>query len=324
MARPATRQLLQGLGFCSPSIIGLAALMAYPMAASLYYSFCNYSVLRPARFIGTANYRHLLTEDELFRTALYNTAVYAVWAVPLGIVFAFVLALLLNVKVRGMAFYRTIFFIPSIVPLVASSVLWIWLLNPQIGGINFLLDRIGVDGLLTRFAETAPATARWLGFEGGRLPGWLSDPQWAKRGIILWSIWGVGGSVVIYLAGLQGVPKELYEAAEVDGAGAWHRVRHITVPFMTPYLFFTLVMGLIGAFQFFTPAYVMTNGQGGPVDSTTFYSLYLFNVAFADFKMGYASAMAWILFAIIVVGTVLVFKTSARFVYYGEGAGEGR
>jgi len=321
MTRTERRRLIQGLSFCLPTIIGLLGLMAYPMVASLYYSLCNYTVLRPPRFLGGDNYAHLM-HDELFWRSLYNTAVFAVWAVPLGILVAFLLALLLNVKVKGMAFYRTIFFIPSIVPLVASSVLWIWLLNPQVGGINFLLDRVGADRALGAFASAAPGLADKLGLAGGKLPGWLADPAWAKAGIIIWSVWGVGGSIVIFLAGLQSVPAELYEAAEVDGASAWHRVRHITIPFMSPYLFFTLLMGLIGAFQFFTPAYVMTNGSGGPVDSTTFYSLYLFNTAFADFKMGYACAMAWILFAIIVVGTIVVFRTSARYVYYG-GEAEG-
>jgi len=321
MTRAERQHQAKGLLFCSPAILGLLCLMAYPMIASLYYSLCSYTVLKPPRFIGADNYVHL-TRDELFYTSLYNTAVFAVWAVPLGIIVAFLLALLLNVKVKGMAVYRTIFFIPSIVPLVASSVLWIWLLNPQVGGINFLLDKCGVDRLVESFAAAMPGLAKWVGLAGGKLPGWLADPEWAKRGIILWSVWGVGGSVVIFLAGLQGVPKELYEAAEVDGASAWHRTRHITVPFMSPYLFFSLVMGLIGALQFFTPAYVMTNGTGGPVDSTTFYSLYLFNTAFADFKMGYACAMAWVLFVLVVVATLIVFRSSARFVYYEGGEGE--
>ncbi|MDI9603628.1 MAG: carbohydrate ABC transporter permease [Armatimonadota bacterium] len=294
------RTELTGLLFSSPAIIGLAAVMAYPVAASLYYSFCNYSVLKPPTWVGTANYERLLT-DELFWTSLWNTLYFAAFSVPLGIIVAFLLALLLNVKVRGMTVYRTIFYIPSIVPMVASSVLWIWLFNPQYGAVNALLRH--VPGI------SDP-------------PGWLSDPAWAKPTIILWSIWGVGNTVVIFLAGLQGVPQALYEAAEVDGASPWQRTLSITVPYMTPYLFFALVMGLIGSFQFFTPAMVMTNGTGGPADSTMFYALNLFHRAFSDFKMGYACAMAWVLFILVVIATLVVVKSSARYVYY-ESADEG-
>ena len=300
--RPAYRRLWQGLAFCSPSIIGLLVFMAYPIVASFVYSFCRYSVMRPPQYIGATNYAHL-ARDELFWKSLANTGVYAILAVPLGIVVALLLALLLNSKIRGMALYRTCFYVPSIVPLVASSVLWIWLFNPQSGAMNGLLRPL--------------MTALHL----GEPPGWFADPRWSKPAIILWSIWGVGGAVVIYLAGLQDVPQELYEAAEVDGARAWHRALHITLLFISPHLLFTLIMGLIGAFQFFTPAYVMTNGRGGPVDSTLFYSLYLFNVAFSDFKMGYACAMAWILFLLILLATFLVFRSSARHVYYADGEG---
>lgn len=294
------RTELTGILFSSPAIIGLSAVMAYPVAASLYYSFCNYSVLKPPTWVGAANYERLLT-DELFWTSLWNTLYFAAFSVPLGIIVAFLLALLLNVKVRGMTVYRTVFYIPSIVPMVASSVLWIWLFNPQYGAVNALLGHV-------------PGVAD--------PPGWLSDPAWAKPTIILWSIWGVGNTVVIFLAGLQGVPQALYEAAEVDGASPWQRTLSITVPYMTPYLFFALVMGLIGSFQFFTPAMVMTNGTGGPADSTMFYALNLFHRAFSDFKMGYACAMAWVLFILVVIATLVVVKSSARYVYY-ESADEG-
>ncbi len=288
------RTTLTGLAFCSPAILGLVLLTAYPVIASLYYSFCSYSVLKAPTWIGAANYQRLASDD-LFFTSLGNTVYFAVFAVPLGIVVSFLLALLLNVGTKGLTVYRTIFYIPSIVPMVASSVLWIWLFNPQSGAVNALIKMIpGVHDA----------------------PGWLSDPAWAKPTIVLWSLWGVGNSVLIFLAGLQGVPKDLYEAAEVDGAGSWWKVRAITVPYMSPYLLFTLVMGMIGAFQFFTPAMVMTNGTGGPADSTMFYALNLFHRAFSDFKMGYACAMAWVLFVLVVIATLIVFRTSARFVYY--------
>ena len=276
--------------------MGLLWFTAYPVLASLYYSFCNYRVLAPPRFIGAGNYERLL-KDPLFYTSLYNTAYYAFLAVPLGIMMALALALLLNARVRGLSFYRTCFYVPSVVPIVASAVLWIWLMNPQEGAINDLLLKVGVRNP----------------------PGWLQSPEWSKPAIILWSVWNVGGAMVIFLAALQDVPRELHEAAWLDGARRWDSFRSVTVPFISPQILFTLIIGLIGAFQFFTPAYVMTRGGGGPVDSTTFYSFYLFNVAFGDFKMGYACAMAWILLAVVLAATGVILRTSARYVYYQGG-----
>lgn len=287
------RNLTSGLLFCSPAIEGLLAFTLYPVLSSLYYSFCNYPMLKPPVWVGLANYRTLF-HDPVFYTALYNTVYYAIFATPLGMLVAFLLALLLNQKVKGMAVFRTMFFVPSIVPMVAGSVLWLWLLNPQYGLINAVLQMVGIQG-----------------------PGWMSDPAWSKRALIVMSAWGAGGWMLIYLAGLQDVPQDLYEAAEIDGASVLQRVWNITVPFMSPHLFFTLVMGFIGAAQYFTQAYVMTNGQGGPVDSTRFFSLYLFQNAFQYWKMGYACAMAWILFIVILAFTILLFKSSARYVYYG-------
>lgn len=277
--------------FCSPAIIGLAVFTLYPMLASIYYSFCNYPMLKPPVWIGLANYK-ALAHDPILYKSLYNTAYYAVFATPLGIITAFVLALLLNQKVKGMAVFRTMFFVPSIMPLVASSVLWLWLLNPQYGLINTILR-----------AAHMPA------------PGWIADPIWSKPALILMSTWSIGGWMLIYLAGLQDVPQDLYEAAEIDGAGPLKRAWHITVPFLSPQIFFTLVMGFIGAAQYFTQAFIMT--AGGPVDSTRFFSVYLFQNAFQNWKMGYACAMAWILFVVIGLFTLITFKTSARYVYYG-------
>ena len=287
------RNLRNGLLFCSPILIGLAGLTLYPILASLYYSFCNYPMLKPPVWVGITNYKTMFA-DPVFYNSLGNTAFYAIFAVPLGIITAFMLALLLNQKVKGMAIFRTMFFVPSIVPMVAGSVLWLWLLNPNYGLINMLLRAMHLPE-----------------------PGWMADPVCAKPALILMSLWGVGGSMLIYLAGLQDVPVDLYEAAEIDGAGPLQRMFHITIPFMSPHLFFTLVMGFIGAMGYFTQAFVMTNGKGGPVDSTRFFSLYLFQNAFMYWKMGYACAMAWILFIIILGFTLLLFKTSARFVYYG-------
>lgn len=287
------RNLRNGLLFCSPVIVGLLGLTLYPVIASLYYSFCDYSMLKPAWWVGLTNYR-ILFRDPIFYTALENTAYFALYATPIGMAVAFLLALLLNQKVKGMAIFRTMFFVPSIVPMVAGSVLWLWLLNPQYGLVNTLLSAMHLPS-----------------FYG------MSDPGTSKKALILMSTWGVGGWMLIYLAGLQNVPTDLYEAAEIDGAGMFARLRHITIPFMSPHLFFTLVMGFIGAAQYFTQAYVMSNGKGGPVDSTTFFSVYLFQNAFQYWKMGYACALAWMLFVMILMFTLLLFKTSARYVYYG-------
>lgn len=280
-----------GLAFASPWLIGFAIFTAYPILASLYYSFTYFDTLSSPKWLGLTNYSRMFTADPLFWKSLTNTLFIIVFGLPASLIAGLALALLLNQKLRGMGIYRTIFYIPSIVPTVASSVLWMWLLNPQIGLINRLLGLVGIAG-----------------------PGWLTDPAWSKWALIMMGLWGVGGSMIIYLAGLQDVPLELYEAAEIDGAGGVARLRHVTLPMLSPVIFFNLVMGLIGTFQYFTQVFVMT--QGGPEDSTLFYALHLFNRAFLDLQFGYASAMAWVLFAITVIATAVVFKTSARWVYY--------
>jgi multiple sugar transport system permease protein len=284
-------QLALGLAFASPWIFGFLVFTAYPIVASLYYSFTYFDTLSPPVWVGAQNYTRLLAEDPLFWQSLRNTLFMVVFGLPASLVAGLALALLLNQKLRGMAIYRTIFYIPSIVPTVASSVLWMWLLNPQIGLINKMLAAAGVQG-----------------------PGWLTDPAWSKPALILMGIWGVGSAMIIYLAGLQDVSQELYEAAEIDGAGSAAKLFHVTLPMLSPVIFFNLVMGIIGTFQYFTQVFVMTHG--GPEDSTLFYALHLFNKAFVDLQFGYASAMAWILFAITIAATALVFRSSARWVYY--------
>ncbi|MBA7708694.1 Lactose transport system permease protein LacF [subsurface metagenome] len=251
----------------------------------------SYNVLNPPQFIGIDNYRVLFTDDPLFWKALYNTFYYAIFAIPLAILIGVSIALLLNLKVKGMPIYRTVYYLPAIVPVVGASIVWMWFLNPQYGVINGILDKIGISG-----------------------PGWITDPKWSKPSLIIMSLWAIGGAILIYLAGLQDVPQSLYESAELDGANRVQKTIHITIPMITPSIFFNFIMGLIGAFQYFTQAYIMTDG--GPADSTLFYSLYLYNNAFGYFKMGYASAMAWILFLIILACTLLVFKSSAKWVYY--------
>ncbi len=291
--RPGVRRdLRNGLLFTSPWLVGLLVFTIYPILASVYFSFTEYSVLKPPRWVGLGNYITLFTTDTLFPTALYNTLYYAVIALPLGIVGSVALALLLNRKVAGMSFYRTIFYLPNVVPAVAMSVLWIWLLNPNYGLFNSILKGMGLPGV-----------------------PWLTSPDWSKPSLILMSLWGIGASMVIYLAGLQDIPEHLYEAADLDGANAWQKTRNVTLPMLTPTIFFNLVMSLIGVFSYFTESFIMTNG--GPLDSTLFYMLYLYRNAFMYFKMGYASAMAWILFVIVVSLTLLVFRSSGRWVYYG-------
>lgn len=285
------KKSLIGYAFISPWLLGFLAFTAYPFLSSAYLSFTRYDIVTKPIWVGAANYHTLLTGDPLFWKSLGVTFEFALIAVPLGVIFGVVLALLLNLDLRGMGVYRTIFFLPSILPTVATSVVFLWLLNPEIGLINRLLRVIGIAG-----------------------PAWLQSPQWALPSLVLMSLWAVGGSMVIYLAGLKDIPAYLYEAATIDGAGAWQRLRHITLPLLSPVIFFNMVMGLIGVFQYFTEAYVMT--QGGPEDSTRFYALYLFERAWRYLDMGYASAMGWVLFLVIMTLTGVLFWTQRRWVHY--------
>ena len=287
----AVRQNLTGYLFIAPWLLGFLVFTLGGFASSLYLSFTRWNIVTPPRWVGFANYDALLHRDPLFWTSLGVTLRYALVAVPLGVVGGVALALLLNCNVRGVAVYRTVLFLPSIVPAVASSVVFAWLLNPQIGLVNVILRSFGIVG-----------------------PAWLADTKWALPSLIALALWGVGGSMVIYLAGLKDIPVGLYEAATLDGAGPWHRMRRITLPMLTPVIFFNLVMGVIGAFQTFTQAFIMTNG--GPEDSTSFYALYLFNRAWRYGDMGYASAMAWILFVIVVGVTAGLFRTQKKWVHY--------
>jgi multiple sugar transport system permease protein len=294
MTRMDRRNLRNGLLFAAPYLVGFLAFTLYPLIASIYYSVCQYNVIKPPVFIGLENFRALFTEDPLFWKALYNTLFFTAFSVPLGLCFSIGLAMLLNQKLRVMSVYRTIFFLPTIVPIVASAVLWLWVLNPESGLINGLIRQfLGVDG-----------------------PGWIANERWSKPSLILMSLWGVGGAMVIFLAGLAEVPQSLYEVADIDGAGRWAKFRHVTLPMLTPTILFNLVMGLIGAFQYFTQVYVMTGGKGGPVDSTMLYALYLYRNSFYYLRMGYASAMAWLLFMVILAATLAVLASSKKWVHY--------
>jgi len=283
-----------GILFLLPWLIGFFAFTLYPMVISLYYSFTIYHSKRLPEWVGLQNYRDLLLDDK-FWISLNNTLYMVIIAVPLGLLASFICALLLNLKVRGQSFYRVVYFLPSIVPTVAGTILFLWLLNPQVGLVNTLLARIGIDG-----------------------PNWMADPNWSKPGLILLGMWGMGGTIIIYLSGLQEVPISLIEAAELDGANWLQRLWHITIPMVSPITLFNLITGMIGMFQYFAQAYVVGGGDslGSPLNSTMFYSVYLYQNAFLFLKMGYASAMAWILFIIILLLTLLLLRVSDRFTYY--------
>jgi multiple sugar transport system permease protein len=278
-----------GLLFISPWAIGFLVLTAGPMVFSLAMSFCSYDVIHEPRFVGLDNYSFMLLRDPLFWQSLGNTA-FMVLALPLSMAFSLAIALLLNTQVKGMAAYRTIFYLPAVTPTVATAVLWYALLNP--------------DGLIN-------AGVRLLGIDP---PSWLGDKNWSKPAIVLMGLWGAGGGMIVWLAGLQGIPQQLYEAAAIDGAGRIRRFFSITLPMLTPYIFFSFVTGVIGVFQIFAQALILT--KGGPADSTLFYVYYLFNNAFRYFKMGYASAQAWILFIIVLSLTILQLRLSKRWVHY--------
>jgi multiple sugar transport system permease protein len=291
MSRADWRRLRLGLLFVSPWLVGLAVFQIYPICASFWFSLCDYSVLQPAHYIGLDNYRELV-RDEVFVLALKNTLKYAAAALPLGLLVSFATAVLLNTGVRGMTVYRTCYFLPSLVPAVAGAILWLWLLNGEYGVLNFALAKVGVKG-----------------------PGWLSDPYWTKPALVLMSLWGVGHAVVIYLAGLQDVPQQLYEAAELDGASWWGKLRHVTVPMMSPVILFNLIMGIIGSLQMFALPYIMMPG-GQPARAAYFYAVYLYDNALPYLQMGYASAMAWNLFLLTLCLTLVALRLSSRHVHY--------
>ena len=278
--------------FVAPWILGFLLFTAWPMIYSLYLSFQKWDFIGKQKFIGWDNYEKLF-KDKVVIQSLKVTFIYTFTSVPLGMVFALLLALLLNQQVKGLSIFRTLFYMPSLVSGVANAVLWIWMFNPEFGVLNNILGAVGIHG-----------------------PNWIYDKNWALPSLILMSLWSVGGSMLIYLSGLQGIPTELYEAAEMDGANSFHRFVHVTLPMMTPVIFFNLVMNMIGAFQVFTEGYTMT--EGGPSYATMFYVLYLYNNAFKNFKIGYASAQAWLLFFIIMFFTALVFKSSNLWVFYAN------
>lgn len=292
LKKPAGRRTIVGYIFIAPFILGFLLWFLIPALTSLWMAFQNWNMITPPEFTGLDNFRGIVS-DRLFWQALKVTTVYTAVSVPLSMVLAFLLALLMNTKVRGIAVFRTIYYLPGIVPAVANAVLWAWILNSEFGLLNAFLHVLGLPKVL-----------------------WLQEPEWALPALILMSLWSLGGPMVIYLAGLQGIPNEFYEAAEIDGAGGWAKLWHVTIPLMSPVIFFNLIMGIIGTFQVFTAGYLITNG--GPQNATLFYVLYLYRNAFQYLKMGYAAALAWVLAFIIMGLTAFVFRGIGSRVYYEE------
>ncbi len=298
MSAAQRREAIEGILYLSPWIIGFLLFIAYPLLRSMYLSFTKYNVLRPAQFIGFDNYVTAIMEDPQFIPSIWRTFYYAGLSVPLALIGSLVVAILLNQKLVATTVWRTMYFLPTLTPLIAATLLWRWMLNPEVGLINYLLGQIGIEG-----------------------PGWLGSTRWAVPSLVLMGLWAsVGGSrMIIFLAGLQDVPKELLESAEIDGAGTWARFWHVTLPMISPTIFFNLVLGMIFALRTFEAAFISTNG--GPAWATWFISLHIYQSAFVSFDMGYASALSWIFFLIVMLLTMVQFWASGRWVFY---AGERR
>lgn len=285
------RSTLNAFFFLAPWLIGLVLFLLGPILASLFLSFSNYDGIGSIEFIGLANYLEMF-QDKTLVASLKVTLIFALISLPLGTVVALTMAILLNNKVWASGFYRSCLYLPSVVPIVASSVAWVWIFKGDSSGlINQFLALFNIEG-----------------------PLWLADPHWALPSLIIMSFWSLGNPMLIYLAGLQNIPESLYESAEIDGANELEKFIHITIPILSPTIFFNVVIGIIQVFQYFVPAYVMTSG--GPQNSTMFYSLYTYQTAFDDFRLGYASALAWLLFLIVLGASSLAFYSSKKLVHY--------
>jgi multiple sugar transport system permease protein len=300
MSQTTWRNLILGLAFCGPWIIGLLAFRAYPILAAFWYSFTDYHGMMTPTFVGLQNYAHLF-EDPDVGNSVQNTLIYTVMAIPAGIVSALTIAIILNTKMRALPFYRTLFFLPILVPDVALSIVWLQMFNPQFGLINALIE--GFAKLVFGVSIAGP--------------GWLANVTWAKPTLVLLNVWLIGQPMIIYLAALQDVPQDLLDAAAVDGANWFQRLWSVTIPMVTPVIFYQLVTGLIGSLQLFTQPFVITGGTGTPAQSMMFYAMQLYREAFENFNMGQAEAMAWMLFLAVLLLSYIVFRTSAGWVYYG-------
>jgi len=289
--RLAQREAIEGYLFLLPWILGFLLLTLGPLLASLSLSLTDWQVGLRINYVGLDNFVQMFTKDNQFWKSLQVTAAYSAMALPAGIVVALGMALLLNQQIMGISLFRTIYYLPAVTSGVAVALLWSWIFNSEFGVLNWLLSLVGIEG-----------------------PAWLLDPAWALPALAIMSLWGAGALMIIYLASLQGIPLSLYEAAQIDGANAFRRFRHITIPMLTPTILFNLVVGIIAVFQTFTNAWIMT--KGGPNYATYFYVLHLFNNAFGYARMGYASALAWVLFIIVLILTAVVLRSSQYWVFY--------
>lgn len=298
------REAMFGYLFISPWMIGFFVFFLGPIIASFVLSFSRWDIVGDIQWVGFANYERIFTEDPLFRKSVEVTLTYAFFYLPLEVAFGIGLAVVMNLKVKGIGIFRTFFYMPYVVPKVAGALVWVWMLSARYGMVNTLLG--------------------WGGIEG---PRWLESPKYVLPSIIIMSLWGIGGSAVIYLAGLQNIPGQLYEAATIDGANRIQRFRFVTLPMLTPTIFFQLVLGLIGVFQTFTPAFIAAGVAGGPLQSGLFYMLYIYNKAFgptgSGSRMGYASALSWLMTLFILIITILIFRSSKYWVHY-EAEREGK
>ncbi len=295
-SRARRREATWGYIFAIPWLVGLLLFVVGPTLASLVLSLTKYDVITPPQFIGLTNYVTAVTGDDLFWSSLQRTFIYAIVVVPVGLCGSLLLAMMLNRGLAGTNVFRTLYFLPSLTPAVAAGILWQWLFDPQVGPVNFVIGSLGLPK-----------------------PGWLADPAWALPAVMLISLWGIwgGSNMLIFLAGLQGVPQELRDAAAVDGAGSWTQFVHVTLPMISPTIFFNLTLGIIGALKVFSLAYVAT--QGGPAYATWFFALHIYRSAFGYFEMGYASALAWVFVMILMVFTLIQIRLANHWVYYAGG-----
>lgn len=295
------REAVEAYLFLSPWIIGLLVFLVIPIGMAVYSAFTKWALIDPPpRWVGLENFREMFTDDRYFGWSMGVTVRYMLLTLIPFLIIGLALALLLNQKLRGMDFFRTVFYVPAVVSGVAVTLLWMSLLDTDIGAVNTILRSVGVENP----------------------PSWLNSAKWALPSVALMSLWGVGGGAIIYLAGLQNIPQHLYEAAEIDGAGSWRKFWKITIPLLSPTIFFSLITGLIGSFQVFTPAYIMGGGRSGSPKHLRFYLLHVYMKGFQQGRLGYASALAWVLAIISAIAVIIIYNTSERYVYYEEGGGE--
>ena len=309
----STREAIAGYLFILPWILGFLLFMGGPIIFSLLLSFAKWdgiSGLGGIQFVGLENFKDM-ANDQRFLHSVYNTFVYTVASVPLTMAGAILVALLMNQKLKGIAFFRTVFYLPSVTAGVASAFLWFFIFQPDYGLLNYSVHLVGQ---MANFFVNLVVPVE-ISIKG---PQWLADPAWVKTAYVIMSLWGVGSGMIIYLAGLQGVPEQLYEAADIDGASTWQQFLNVTLPMLSPVIFFNLILTVIGSFQIFTPAFVLSGGNGAPADSALFYVLYVYQQAFQLFKFGYASALAWLLFVVIMIATLIQFKFSGWVYYEGD------